>query len=81
MPDGSDKFGGHDSGVCHCFLRFASRCLPRLGSLALYVGGGNTLWTPADYEYHFPKRYIGSVRCFSLPGEDEVDRIGRGNKK
>ena len=50
---------------------------PSLSRGRVYVGGGNTLWTPADYECFFPKQYTGGVRCFGLPGEDEVDRIGR----
>jgi hypothetical protein len=33
----------------------------------VYVGGGNVLWTPADYECFFPKQYTASVRCFRLP--------------
>ena len=50
---------------------------PALSRGRVYVGGGNTLWTPADYECFFPKQYTGSVRCFGLLGEDEVDRIGK----
>ena len=53
---------------------------PSLSRGRIYVGGGNTLWTPADFECFFPKQYTGSVRSFGLPGEDEVDRLGRGKK-
>jgi len=53
---------------------------PSLSRGRVYVGGGNTLWTPSDFECYFPKQYTGSVRSFGLPGEDEIDRLGRGNK-
>jgi outer membrane protein assembly factor BamB len=53
---------------------------PSLSRGRVYVGGGNTLWTAADFECFFPKQYTGSVRSFGLPGEDEVDRLGRGKK-
>ena len=53
---------------------------PSLSRGRVYVGGGNTLWTPADYECFFPKQYTGSVRCFGLPVEAEGDRVGQGPK-
>jgi outer membrane protein assembly factor BamB len=53
---------------------------PSLSRGRVYVGGGNTLWTPADYECFFPKKYTGSVRCFGLPGEGEAVGTGRGEK-
>lgn len=53
---------------------------PSLSRGRIYVGTGNTLWTPGDYESFFPKKYTGGVRCFGLPGEDEVDRLGRAGK-
>jgi len=40
---------------------------PSLSRGRVYVGGGNVLWTPADFECFFPKQYTGSVRCFGLP--------------
>lgn len=46
---------------------------PSLSRGHVYVGGGNTLWTPADYECFFPKQYIGCVRCFGLPEENDRD--------
>ncbi len=53
---------------------------PSLSRGRVYVGGGNTLFSPSPFESFFPKKYIGTVRCFGLPGEDEVDRLGkRGN--
>lgn len=53
---------------------------PSLSRGRVYVGGGNTLWTPGEYECFFPKKYTGGVRCFGLPEEDEIDRIGRFRK-
>jgi len=48
---------------------------PALSRGNVYVGGGNTLWTPADYECFFPKLYTGGVRCFGLPGEGGTGRV------
>jgi hypothetical protein len=42
-------------------------CGPSLSRGRVYVGGGNTLWTPSEFECFFPKQYTGSVRCFGLP--------------
>lgn len=43
---------------------------PSLSRGHVYVGGGNTLWNPADFECFFPKQYTGCVRCFGLPDRD-----------
>lgn len=51
---------------------------PSLSRGRVYVGGGNTLFTPGDSECFFPKKYTGGVRCFGLPGEDEVDKLNKG---
>ncbi len=40
---------------------------PSLSRGRVYVGGGNTLWNPTDFECFFPKQYTGCVRCFGLP--------------
>jgi outer membrane protein assembly factor BamB len=40
---------------------------PSLSRGRIYVGGGNTLWSPSEVESFFPKQYTGSVRCFGLP--------------
>ena len=40
---------------------------PALSRGRVYVGGGNVLWTPSDFECFFPKKHTGSVRCFGLP--------------
>lgn len=39
---------------------------PALSRGRVYVGGGNTLWTPSPFECFFPKQDTGSVRCFGL---------------
>jgi outer membrane protein assembly factor BamB len=53
---------------------------PSLSRGRVYVGGGNTLFTRSEYECFFPKKYTGSVQCFGLPGADEIDKLGRGEK-
>jgi outer membrane protein assembly factor BamB len=40
---------------------------PALSRGRVYVGGGNTLWSPSEYECFFPKQYTGAIRCFGLP--------------
>lgn len=42
---------------------------PALSRGKVYVGGGNTLFTPGGFEAYFPKKYTGGVRCFGLPDE------------
>jgi polyvinyl alcohol dehydrogenase (cytochrome) len=42
---------------------------PSLSRGRVYVGGGNTLFTPSEFECFFPKKYTGGVRCFGLPDE------------
>ncbi len=46
-------------------------CGPSLSRGRVYVGGGNTLFTPNDSESFFPKKYTGCVHCFGLPDADE----------
>jgi outer membrane protein assembly factor BamB len=53
---------------------------PSVSRGRVYVGTGNTQFTPSDYETFFPKRYTGELRCFGLPGEGEVDRLGSGGE-
>jgi outer membrane protein assembly factor BamB len=50
---------------------------PSLSRGRVYIGGGNTLFSPREYECYFPKQYTGSVRSFGLPGRDEVDGLGK----
>jgi dienelactone hydrolase len=42
---------------------------PSLSRGRVYVGGGNTLFSPSEHECFFPKKYTGSVRCFGLPDD------------
>jgi outer membrane protein assembly factor BamB len=53
---------------------------PSVSRGRVYVGTGNTLFTPMDYEAFFPKRYTGVLYSFGLPGEDEVSRLGAGKE-
>lgn len=50
---------------------------PSLSRGRVYVGSGNTLFTPSEAECFFPKKYTGAVHCFGLPGKDEVDKLSR----
>lgn len=51
---------------------------PSLSRGHVYVGGGNTLFSPSPYECFFPKQYTGSVRCFGLPEDLPVaDPLGQ----
>ena len=51
---------------------------PSVSRGRVYVGTGNTLFNPGDYETFFPKKYSGVLFSFGLPGEDEVSRMGAG---
>ena len=53
---------------------------PSVSRGRVYVGTGNTLFSPADYEAFFPKKYTGVLYSFGLPGEDEVSRLGAGKE-
>lgn len=53
---------------------------PSLSRGRVYVGGGNTLFTPSEFECFFPKQYTGSVRCFGLP-DDTEDKPEKKEKK
>ncbi len=53
---------------------------PSVSRGRVYVGTGNTLFTPMDFEAYFPKRDNGVLLSFGLPGEDEVVRIGAGTE-
>ena len=54
---------------------------PALSRGRVYVGGGNTLFTPIDFECFFPKQYTGSVRCFGLPAEEEAKQASAGKEQ
>jgi outer membrane protein assembly factor BamB/dienelactone hydrolase len=53
---------------------------PSVSRGRVYVGSGNTLFNPPDFEAYFPKRYTGTLFCFGLPGDDEVGRLGSGTE-
>jgi outer membrane protein assembly factor BamB len=53
---------------------------PSVSRGRVYVGTGNTLFSPADYEAFFPKASTGTLYSFGLPGDDEVGRLGAGKE-
>jgi polyvinyl alcohol dehydrogenase (cytochrome) len=53
---------------------------PSVSRGRVYVGTGNTLFSPSDREAFFPKNYLGALHSFGLPGEDEVSRLGGGSE-
>ncbi|MFI5457645.1 MAG: alpha/beta fold hydrolase [Isosphaerales bacterium] len=53
---------------------------PSVSRGRVYAGSGNTLFSPADYEAYFPKKFTGVLYSFGLPGEDEVSRLGAGKE-
>jgi len=56
-------------------------CGPTVSRGRVYVGTGNLLFSPENPgEAYFPKSSTGSVRCFGLPGDDEVSRMKSGDE-
>jgi polyvinyl alcohol dehydrogenase (cytochrome) len=53
---------------------------PSVSRGRVYVGTGNTLFAPSDFEAFFPKKYTGVLYSFGLPGEDEVSQLGSGKE-
>jgi len=53
---------------------------PSVSRGRVYVGSGNTLFNPLDFETYFPKKATGALFSFGLPGEDEVSRLGQGKE-
>jgi polyvinyl alcohol dehydrogenase (cytochrome) len=53
---------------------------PSVSRGRVYVGTGNTLFTPVDFEAYFPKKSTGVLYSFGLPGEDEIARLGAGKE-
>lgn len=53
---------------------------PAVSRGRVYVGTGNTLFTPSDAEAFFPKKLTGVLYSFGLPGDDEVSRLGTGKE-
>ena len=59
-------------------------CGPSISRGRIYVGSGNTLFEPWEVAgrrlpqgrgFHFPLKPTGTLYCFGLPGEDDVDRL------
>jgi polyvinyl alcohol dehydrogenase (cytochrome) len=53
---------------------------PSVSRGRVFVGTGNTLFTPMEFEAYFPKKNTGVLYSFGLPGEDEVSRLGAGRE-
>jgi outer membrane protein assembly factor BamB len=53
---------------------------PSVSRGRVYVGTGNTLFSPLDYECFFPKQYNGVLYSFGLPRSDEVSQLGAGKE-
>jgi polyvinyl alcohol dehydrogenase (cytochrome) len=53
---------------------------PSVSRGRIYVGTGNTLFTPLASECFFPKKYTGALYSFGLPGDDEVSHLGTGKE-
>jgi polyvinyl alcohol dehydrogenase (cytochrome) len=49
---------------------------PSVSRGRVYVGTGNTLFTPLDYEAFFPKKWTGTLYSFGLPpaGDSRIER-------
>ncbi len=54
---------------------------PAVSRGRVYVGSGNALFTRGEYESFYRKQDFGVLYCFGLPGEDELDRLGRDTAK
>jgi polyvinyl alcohol dehydrogenase (cytochrome) len=54
---------------------------PSVSRGRVYVGTGNTLFTPSDFEAFFPKKSTGVLYSFGLPSEDEASRLGAGKEQ
>jgi outer membrane protein assembly factor BamB len=54
---------------------------PSVSRGRVYIGGGNTQFSPSPFESYFPKKYTGSVQCFGLPGQDEIDNLQSRERK
>jgi outer membrane protein assembly factor BamB len=53
---------------------------PSVSRGRVYVGTGNTLFSPSDHETFFPKKNTGVLHSFGLPGDDEVTRLSSGKE-
>ena len=53
---------------------------PSISRGRVYVGTGNTLFSPTPAEDFFPKRYTGTLYSYGLPGEDDIEGMGAGDE-
>jgi polyvinyl alcohol dehydrogenase (cytochrome) len=53
---------------------------PSVSRGRVYVGTGNTLFSPDSHEGFFPKKNTGELYSFGLPGEDQISRLGAGTE-
>ena len=53
---------------------------PSVSRGRVYIGTGNTLFSPAEFEGFFPKKSTGVLYSFGAPGDDEVSRMGTGTE-
>ena len=53
---------------------------PSVSRGRVYIGTGNTLFSPDDHEGFFPKKATGVLYSFGAPGEDEISRMGGGTE-
>jgi polyvinyl alcohol dehydrogenase (cytochrome) len=53
---------------------------PSVSRGRVYIGTGNTLFSPGEHEDFFPKKATGVLYSFGAPGEDEVSRMGAGTE-
>ncbi len=53
---------------------------PSVSRGRIYIGTGNTLFSPDEHEGFFPKKATGVLYSFGAPGEDEVSRMGAGKE-
>jgi hypothetical protein len=53
---------------------------PSVSRGRVYVGTGNTLFSPSEQEAFFPKQPTGVLYSFGLPGVDAVSRLGAGKE-
>ena len=53
---------------------------PSVSRGRVYIGTGNTLFSPDEHEGFFPKKSTGVLYSFGAPGEDEISRMGAGKE-
>ena len=53
---------------------------PSVSRGRVYVGTGNTLFSPDSHDGFFPKKNTGELYSFGLPGEDQISRLGAGTE-